>query len=77
MNKAYYQTKVPKLAHALKKEGFDYTLKNNIYEFEYDNSFRIVKDRLLGISPDEFSCQGKQNKGLDIVGLFKIQKAWM
>jgi len=42
-----YQTRLPKLARALKEQGFDYTLKNKIYQFEYTIEFGKIKDELL------------------------------
>lgn len=33
---AYYQTRLESIAKILKGRGFKYTLKNKIYEFEYD-----------------------------------------
>ena len=51
--KCTYQTRSSKLAKDLKLEGFDYTLKNKIYEFVYTKDFGKMKDILL--YDDEFT----------------------
>jgi len=50
-----YQTKSVKLAHDLKKCGFDFTLKNRIYEFIYTQEFGKIKDEILSESGGKYT----------------------